>query len=138
MNGRVLTFSVIAGATILAGCGMFRYTGYYSHSDAYPQLHYDWAKEPYFPSPQGKEPHFKLKFPKTPAEHQEAAQKFLEKAKEYRVEAAIHRDMKEFYNGSDGSMVSECDQVIKRFEDMAADMEHFAKWHQGQAEKVEK
>jgi hypothetical protein len=117
---------------------MFRYTGYYSHSDAFPQLHYDWAKDPYLPSPQGQAPHLKLKFPTTVKEHREAAQTYLEKAKAYRVEAGIHREMRPFYEGNDGSMISQCDQIIKRFDEMADDMERFAKWHEEQEKKEAK
>lgn len=127
---------LLVGATLLSGCGQFRYTGYYSHSDAFPQLHYDWSKAPYFPSPQGKESHAKLKFPETPEEHKKAAQVYFEKAKEYRGEAAIHREMKASYEGSDSSMIARCDQTIKRFEEMADDMERFSEWHKKQAGKV--
>ena len=138
MNNTVKTRPLVASAFFLSilaisGCGTFRYTGYYSHSDAFPQLHYDWAKEPYLPSPQGKESHGKLKFPKTPDEHQKAAQVYVEKAREYRIEAGVHREMKAPYEGNDSSMVAECDQLIKRFEDMANQMERFAKWHEERA-----
>ena len=130
----VLISSFFLGALALSGCRTFRYTGYYSHSDAFPQLHYDWAKEPHFPSPQGREPHLKLNFPRTSDEHRKAAQVYIEKAKEYRTEAGIHRGMTASYEGNDSAIVAECDQLIKRLEDMADQMERFAKWHEDKAQ----
>lgn len=135
MGFRYWTVGVMgAAAVVLAGCTPFRWSGYYSHDDRFPQLHYDWSKDPYFPSPDGGERAADLRFPVTPAEHHEAARRFALKAGSYRSEASAHRKMSDRYS-DEPRMEAHCAELSVRYEELAEKMEEFADWHRTEATK---
>ena len=136
MKIRGLFIGIIAvGVVILPACSLFRWSGYYSHDDTFPQLHYDWSKEPYFPSPDVEEKQIELKFPETKAEHEEAEKRFLTKAKQYRLDAKAHQKMSRRYSDNP-ELAAHCLDLSTTYEGLAEKMNEFANWHKAQAQEM--
>lgn len=136
MKIHYMIVAIIAiGFTSLTACSLFRWSGYYRHDDTFPQLHYDWSKQPYFPSPDVEEKPIELKFPETKAEHAEAEKRFLTKAKQYRMDAKAHREMSRRYSDNP-ELAAHCLDLSTTYEGLAEKMEEFAAWHKTHSQKA--
>ena len=126
---------IAVAAIVLAGCETFRWSGHYKHSDAYPQLHHDWQKQPDFPSTSnssGAKPPFTV-FPTSAEEHRQAAAQYRLLIAQYREQAAIHQAMEESYKMTSRSIAVHCERLVRDLQNAAQEMEKLAEWHDAQA-----
>ncbi|UPT75447.1 MAG: hypothetical protein M0D55_07100 [Elusimicrobiota bacterium] len=79
---------------------------------------------------------FLAKVPRTTGEHGEAARAYLDKADQYRREAASHSAMKRLYGDKEPDMAAHCDRLIEQLSALAAQYEDMSILHERKADEL--